>query len=158
MAVEAEEQQHRQQVKQARQHRHVRAAAGIEEGGERQTHLHADHFARQAHRREGELHSQSQRHADQNLLNRQPQAGGGEDRDIAGGQRRRDQDDDQPAKADFDLFADLFFAEYRRGADQRQNTQQRPKIVAEPDGELGAVEGEHGQPIRVGRLLNRVRM
>lgn len=44
MAVEAEEQQHRQQVEQARQHRHVRAAAGIEEGGERQAHLHADHF------------------------------------------------------------------------------------------------------------------
>ncbi|MNE61636.1 hypothetical protein D3C80_1568630 [compost metagenome] len=72
MAVKTEEQQHCQQVEQPRQHRGVRPAAGVKEGGERQTHLHADHFAGQAYCREGELHGQPQRHADQDLLCGQP--------------------------------------------------------------------------------------
>ncbi|MNV75886.1 hypothetical protein D3C71_1692110 [compost metagenome] len=144
MAVEAEKQQHRQQVEQPCQHWHVRPAAGIEEGGERQTHLHADHFAGQPYRREGELHGQAQRDTDQDLLGRQPQTGRRENRHGAGGQPGGNQYHDQPAEANFHLLADLLFAEYRRGADQRQNAQQRPEILAEPDAELRAVKCEHG--------------
>ncbi|MCY1545080.1 hypothetical protein D9M68_810050 [compost metagenome] len=84
VAVQRQEQQHRDDIEEARQHHGLAAGCTIEERGERQAHLQADDFARLLHRGKDQAHDKAGGQADADLVEDDQQA-------LEGVHRRRRQ-------------------------------------------------------------------
>ncbi|MNL30428.1 hypothetical protein D3C87_1521640 [compost metagenome] len=152
VAVQRQERQHRHHVEQARQHGGIGAGAGVEERGERQAHLQADEFAGRLHGGENNAHREAHGDADQHLLHHHPQARVRARRHGRHGvQRGADRHGQHERQAHLDLHGHGGFREQRGGANQRQDTHERPEKLADPAVELFEREGDHGETSGAGR-------